>query len=131
MFSKHGTRHGNLNQDACWYGTAVYGTAGETLFVAAAFDGHGLLGEQAASAAVRGLQKVCDEPEGLSGFGDGERDTTEDAMAVLFARVNQAVLAEHEVPPEEYVAGFHLLPIMRVKCGVHHLSHCLFISVWV
>lgn len=100
--SQHGTRHGELNQDSCWSGVA--GSPTSPLYVAAAFDGHGLLGERAAAAGVRTLQKLCEDPNALAGFvqgPDGAEPQPEAAMTELFSRLNEGVLAEHKTPPDE------------------------------
>ena len=52
-YSHVGTRHGDCNQDRPFYGYTADG-----MLVAAVFDGHGLLGETAASACVNEMERL-------------------------------------------------------------------------
>ena len=92
QLSQHGTRHGTLNQDAAFTCTLPDAT------VAAVFDGHGILGERAASAAVAELQSATGAP----GFAAGFAADPEHAMEVLFEQLQRRVLAAHEDPPATY-----------------------------
>lgn len=65
--------------------------------MAAVFDGHGLLGEVAAEVAVAALTEALPTLPWAS-----LRDTPEAFMTGLFERLDAAVLAAHDNPPEEY-----------------------------
>jgi serine/threonine protein phosphatase PrpC len=62
-------------------------------FVAGVFDGHGLLGERAAKAAAETLREICQDPK----FDPNKFiANAHEEMRRLFARLQEAVLAQHE-----------------------------------
>ena len=68
--------------------------------VAGVFDGHGLLGERAASAAAAKLKEICHRP----GFNAKSFiSKPAESMRELFTELQAAVIAEHDTPPDQYV----------------------------
>ena len=96
MYSRHGTRHGDLNQDVTFYEkvSTEYGD----VVVAAVFDGHGILGETAAKAAAIALHAIIHTPSKMS----TPSYDAEGWMESVFAQLQQSVEAAHRNPPKEY-----------------------------
>lgn len=93
--SQHGTRHGELNQDNCFH-RVVQGSS-KTFNVCAAFDGHGLLGEQASATASRTLD-ILSQTLKFNSIVTSPRET----MEWLFEELHKAVVEDHKSPPETY-----------------------------
>jgi serine/threonine protein phosphatase PrpC len=88
-----------LNQDNGMYEILLNPDGSQRACVAAVFDGHGLLGEQAASAAVNCLREYVLSPDfDPSAF----LDAPEQSMKGLFSVLQAAVIAEHDNPPDSY-----------------------------
>eukprot|EP00053_Salpingoeca_punica_P009777 m.88035 g.88035 ORF g.88035 m.88035 type:complete len:591 (-) comp15159_c0_seq1:1727-3499(-) len=97
--SQCGRRHGSINQDNCVY-EKIVGSDGEVSWVGAVFDGHGLLGEVAAAAAVVALKEIVASGE----FQPAQIVASpKEGMRRVFARLHEAVLATHERAPPTYV----------------------------
>lgn len=91
----HPPTDGELNQDGFFH--QAFDQEGVT-FVAAAFDGHGLLGETAAQHASHCLAAACIERDFTTNF----LHDASVSMHALFDRLQAAVLQAHDQAPAEY-----------------------------
>ena len=94
--SQHGARHGTINQDAVFCERTAL-AVGEVV-VAAVFDGHGILGETAAAAAVARMKTIVGNKASMNtAVTDGKA-----WMTWVFEQLQEAVEVAHRDAPKEY-----------------------------
>ena len=120
-----GSRHGHLNQD-----TAFTRQAGPVT-VAAVFDGHGLLGENAAAAAAGALADFCSRWEiSFPVAAMAAASNAEQLLQSVFAEMQEAVLCAHAAAPETCVLVVQPLGGMLIRRSLTYLFIYLFIFIF-